>query len=91
VQALPPPAYGVSAAEIQGLFADTRTRTRNLFETWLTDPNLGLRPGGGQEAMNGADWLVAYGKHESVHQQQIDTLIAQWPGRADQNTSDQPC
>jgi hypothetical protein len=87
-RSLPLPPYGVAVAEIRQLFADTRTRTRNLIETWQADSQLPFRAGGDGAGMNGADWLAAYGEHEASHQQQIDTLLAQSPGGADQAAPD---
>ena len=87
-RSLPPPPYGVAVDEIRQLFADTRTRTRSLIETLQTNPHLPFRAGAGGAGMNGADWLAAYGEHEASHQRQMDTLIAQSPGGADQAASD---
>jgi len=88
-RALPPPPYGIPAGEIRQLFVDTRTRTRNLIETWQTTPNLARRPDGGA-AGNWTDWLGAYSAHEVFHQRQMDTLIAQLSGRTSPDVTPSP-
>jgi hypothetical protein len=82
---LPAPPSGVPAADIRQLFTDTRTRTRNLIETWQTTPSLAHNPNAG--AGHWAGWLTAYGEHEVSHQRQMDTLIARMPGDAAPDTA----
>jgi hypothetical protein len=76
-RALPPPPYGVGRDELQGLFADMRTRTHNLIASWPAHPNLAGQPGSSQARMPGIDWLITYGQHEASHWQQMDALVAQ--------------
>ncbi|HEY4724297.1 MAG TPA: DinB family protein [Anaerolineae bacterium] len=73
----PPPPYGKSKDVIQFWFDRARTQTRRLIENWPEDANLELKHEGGLEPMNGAEWLIGYGGHESFHHKQIDALIAQ--------------
>jgi hypothetical protein len=82
-QSLPPPPYGIPADELRGLFADTRTRTRNLIAHWPVHPDLPAPPGSGPARMPGREWLVAYGEHEVSHWRQIDSLLAQWPSASE--------
>ena len=76
----PPPPHGVSKDVIQFWFERARKMTRRLFEDWPADADLSLTHEGGLDAMNGAEWLEAYGGHEAFHHRHIDALIAQLAG-----------
>lgn len=72
----PPPPYGLPKEAILFWFERTRLLTRRLLENWPANADLKLRHHGGfDEAMNGAEWLLAYGGHEAFHHQQIDAVI----------------
>lgn len=63
-------------------FERARLMTRRLIEDWPAAPNLDLQHTGGLRPMNGAEWLSAYGGHESFHHRQIDALLAPIPAGA---------
>jgi hypothetical protein len=81
-RSLPAPPFGVPADEIRQLFADTRTRTRNLIETWQATPALAHPPPTGAATVDWAAWLTVYGEHEVSHQRQMDALLARLPGES---------
>jgi len=53
--------------------------TIRLLEAWPADVNLALKHAGDLEPMNGAEWLMGYGGHETFHHRQLGALIAQLP------------
>lgn len=76
---VPPPPFPKAAKEvIQFWFDRARTITRGLIQAWPPDANLELTHVGGLEAMNGLEWLEAYGGHEAFHLRQIDQVLQQF-------------
>lgn len=84
----PPPAYGLPKDALRFWFTQARELTRRLLTTdWPATPNLTLRHDGGLvevfggPPMNGLEWLVGYGGHEALHQQQILKAIKLAPSQ----------